>query len=125
MDATQRRGLHVRHASPERSRARTVTEIYIISPEGADRPCKVGISENPWARCAGMQTGSPVRLRVREVYPFENRCDAAAMERQFHESHKPRLVHGEWFDIDFDDANYWLFENVLGDDVDAFRRRFP
>jgi hypothetical protein len=97
----------------------SATFVYIVAPTDADGPCKVGISSNPDDRFGSLQTGSPVRLRLVEVYWFESRAEAAAMERQFHESYAARRLHGEWFDVQIDDANYWLFENTVVPDAVA------
>lgn len=87
--------------------------VYIVAPVGKPGPCKVGISDNPDKRVASLSTGSPVPLRVAEVFSFSSRDAAAAMEQRFHASYAAWRLNGEWFDIEFDDANYWLFENTV------------
>lgn len=87
--------------------------VYIIAPDGMDSPCKVGISDDPYKRVASLSTGSPVRLRVAEVYMFDTRSAALAMEQRFHSSYAEWRMNGEWFDVDFEDANFWLFENTV------------
>ncbi|HYF34538.1 MAG TPA: GIY-YIG nuclease family protein, partial [Prosthecobacter sp.] len=91
--------------------------VYIIAPEQAETPCKVGISDKPWARLSALQIGSPVKLRVVEIYEFDSRDDAFRMEKEFHQSYAEWRLHGEWFDINADDANYFLFENTVAVEV--------
>lgn len=90
-----------------------MTYIYIVTPNGDEFPCKVGISENPDSRLAQLQCGSPNKLAVRETFWFETRAEALAMERLFHDSYVEWRMNGEWFGITFEQANYWLFENVV------------
>jgi len=44
---------------------------------------------------------------------FGTRSAAASMEQRFHSSYAEWRMNGEWFDVDFDDANFWLFENAV------------
>jgi hypothetical protein len=94
--------------------------VYIVAPVGRDSPCKVGISDDPHKRAASLSTGSPVPLRVAEVYSFSTRSAAASMEQQFHASYSAWRLNGEWFDIDFEDANYWLFENTVALELGSY-----
>jgi hypothetical protein len=94
--------------------------VYIIAPVGQDSPCKVGISDDPGKRVASLSTGSPVALRVAETYRFASRHSAAAMEQRFHASYADWRLNGEWFDIEFDDANYWLFENTIAIETGSY-----
>lgn len=91
--------------------------VYIIKPVACDGPCKVGISEDPHKRVLFLATGSPVPLHVAETYWFDTRLEAAAMEKEFHASYSDWRLHGEWFDIDFEDANFWMFENTIAEFV--------
>ena len=83
--------------------------VYIMAPTKAQRPVKVGISNDPWKRLASVQTGSPIKLEVVEIYGCESRDEATALERKFHDHHRAVRLSGEWFNITADDANYWLF----------------
>lgn len=87
--------------------------VYIIMPVDGDGPCKVGISEDPDKRAATLNTGSPLKLMVAELYWCASRQEAADLERKFHESHDSNRLHGEWFELGFDQANYWLFRNTM------------
>ncbi len=83
--------------------------VYIIAPEGRRSPVKVGMATDPWERLADLQCGSPVRLRVVEVFGSDDRRESAKLERRFHQAHAAIRLHGEWFDIEDDEANYWLY----------------
>lgn len=68
--------------------------VYIVENElGA---CKVGISRDPLARLAALQTGSPQRLRITHV--AATRCSGFEIEQQAHELLSSRALTGEWFD---------------------------
>jgi hypothetical protein len=95
-----------------------LTYVYIMTPAGAEGPCKIGISENPEGRLRSLQCGSPNRLELREVYWPDTRDEAFAIEREFHDNYADWRMHGEWFGVEFDSANYWLFENLIA--VEAF-----
>lgn len=90
-----------------------MTYIYIVTPNGDEFPCKVGISDNPEKRLASLQCGASSKLALREVYWLDTRAKALAMEREFHESYVEWRMNSEWFGINFEDANYWLFENLV------------
>jgi hypothetical protein len=83
--------------------------VYIIAPVAAESPVKIGIATSPWLRLLDLQCGSPVPLRLVEIYGHDRRSDSAALERRFHQHHAAARLHGEWFDVTVDDANYWLF----------------
>lgn len=94
--------------------------VYIVTPDGETTPCKVGISDNPYDRVSTLAIGSPVPLRLAEIYAFDTRQEAMAMERLFHQSYAEWRLHGEWFNVDFEDANFWLFENVVVPEVEFY-----
>lgn len=93
--------------------------VYIILPAGDDGPCKVGISRDPWDRLLSLQTGSPVPLRLGEIYYLRDRATAARLEQSFHAAFAERRLHGEWFAVTFDEANYWLFGREIVPDAMA------
>jgi hypothetical protein len=88
--------------------------VYIITAEGKESPCKVGLSLDPWARVRTLQTGCPERIVVREIYGCETRREAEALESAFHTANAAHRGIGEWFAM----ANYWLFHASVGPDID-------
>lgn len=94
--------------------------VYIIAREGCQSPCKVGVSDNPDKRAAALSTGSPVPLRVAETYRFDTRHEALAMEQEFHQSYALWRLNGEWFDVEFEAANFWLFENTIAVELTSY-----
>jgi hypothetical protein len=87
----------------------TCVYVYIIAPKETETPVKVGISSDPWKRLSSVQTGSPVELDVVEIYGCDTRDEAVRLERDFHAAHAPTRLSGEWFNLEADEANYWLF----------------
>lgn len=85
-----------------------------MTVEGRDSPCKVGLSFDPWDRARALQTGSPDRIVVREIYGCESRQEAERLEAAFHLAHAQRRGIGEWFAVNFDEADYWLFQQTVG-----------
>ncbi len=68
--------------------------VYVVENElGA---CKIGISRDPIARLAALQTGSPHRLRIAHV--AGTHCTGFEIERQAHAFLAGRALGGEWFD---------------------------
>jgi Meiotically up-regulated gene 113 len=62
-------------------------------------PCKVGRTYKPDARLKGLQTSSPYKLHIYEVWDFPNRHEAKAAEHMAHAALKRHRLSGEWFDI--------------------------
>lgn len=74
------------------------TSLYLIeSPELG--VVKIGISSNPKARCASLQTGSAFPLRVAYTKEIPERF-ARFAERSAHEWLKADRMLGEWFRAD-------------------------
>lgn len=94
------------------------TYVYIAAPLHGDGLIKVGMSDDPYRRLNDLQSGSPVELRIVEVYGFDTRYEAAILERSFHLAHADARRHGEWFDVDVDEADFWLFHESVGPDID-------
>lgn len=68
--------------------------VYIVENDlGA---CKVGISRDPLARLASLQTGSAHRLRLAHV--AATRCTGFEIEQRAHQLLAARSLSGEWFD---------------------------
>lgn len=58
---------------------------------------KIGVSENPEARCAHLQTATPKKLRVIAKFVFDSRAQAFGMERDLHAEYAHLRMKGEWF----------------------------
>jgi hypothetical protein len=87
--------------------------LYVVTPENADRPCKVGHSFNPKWRARALNTGSPVPLQLRHV--AEISCPppnwgsssphwarnnfARKVEKLAHSKLSGRRSRSEWFDV--------------------------
>lgn len=58
---------------------------------------KIGVSDDPDARCADLQTGNSQRLRVIAKFPMGSRTAAFALEKELHERFAHLCLSGEWF----------------------------
>lgn len=63
---------------------------FIQGVEGG--PIKIGVSFDPDDRLSGLQTASPVRLRIIGLV-----AGGPSVERKFHERLAEHRLHGEWF----------------------------
>jgi hypothetical protein len=76
------------------------TFIYVI--RGDHGLIKIGISTNPSARLAQLQTASPSALSF--AYIAALRCDGRAVEAEAHRTLAAHRRNGEWFDVSPDMA---------------------
>ncbi len=76
------------------SRRRSRRRVYLIGSPLA-RPVKIGVSDDPAARLADLQVGSPVPLLILWQTPGGQRLESA-----LHAYFAPYRLHGEWFDFD-------------------------
>lgn len=74
------------------SGARCRSVYFVQSVDGG--LIKIGIASNVAARLSGMQTGSPVKLRVIGVIPDAR----STVEAELHERFATARRHGEWFE---------------------------
>lgn len=109
-----------RVSQPSRSRP-SGDYIYVI--EGENNLVKVGISTNPNARLAALQTGSGFPLSLSYVASAPN---ALAVEQRAHEILAKNRVQGEWFDCTADiavaaihAAGYQLGISISEDNAEA------
>jgi hypothetical protein len=77
--------------------------VYIIT-EPRERFTKVGMSENPVKRLAGLQTANPFPLHLVYASPHFERWKAAQIERLIHEHLSQYAMQGEWFSCDANTA---------------------
>jgi Meiotically up-regulated gene 113 len=68
---------------------------YVIA--GNHGLVKIGMSTNPEARLATLQTGSPHKLRL--AYVLATNIDAAQIEGEVHRILDKNRCAGEWFDV--------------------------
>lgn len=74
--------------------------VYVIESESG--LVKIGIAQNPRARSAAISTQSSFKLK--RTF-FTNKCsNAGDVEHAAHMFFKDKRVHGEWFEIEFEEA---------------------
>lgn len=76
--------------------------IYVMARQMDDewgQPVKVGISRNPQARLATINTASPFRVGIYRSFRVQNRRMAELFERIFHKLNASVRLHGEWFQL--------------------------
>jgi hypothetical protein len=96
--------------------------VYVIA-SADERPCKVGMTDNPWERVIELQVGNPYPLHVHRVFWIEGRSEAAAVEKDAHGliAERNRRLSGEWFDILACDAADMVEMAALKNGVQAHR----
>lgn len=67
--------------------------VYFVQPVDGG-PIKIGIAANVASRLSGLQTGSPVELRVLGIIPGVR----PSREAELHERFASTRKHGEWFE---------------------------
>lgn len=72
-----------------------ISQDYVYVIAGEHGLTKVGISRDPSARLATLQTGSPFRLRIAHIAPANGR--ALEVEREAHAILQNCRQSGEWF----------------------------
>lgn len=60
---------------------------------------KIGVSNNPVFRVAGITTGNPLEPLWTFAIPFATRKEAMASERMLHAQYASQRAKGEWFAI--------------------------
>ncbi len=81
--------------------------LYVLAKKTGDtfeRPVKVGISKSPSNRLKAIQTSTPFKVDIFTYYECMCRDWSLQIEAAFHERHRDKHLHGEWFDIDPSDA---------------------
>lgn len=76
----------------------TVPPHYLYAVVGAGK-VKIGLARDPVVRLRELQVGSPVPLRLAEVWPVGSRRRTRAIERSAHALFRWCRLRGEWFDI--------------------------
>jgi hypothetical protein len=78
---------------PSQRVVRAVPRVYFISDCNDVGPIKIGVAECVDSRLEGLQTGSPVLLKVLATVP-----GGYAAERKLHRRFSATRLHGEWFE---------------------------
>ena len=75
--------------------------LYVIG--STEKPYKIGITNNPDRRLKNIQTGHPKKLKIhyKEEIPDSQ---VRLLEQNIHRVIKRYQSHGEWFDIDLEQA---------------------
>lgn len=71
-------------------------QVYFIEAEGLG-VVKIGSAGHVQSRMASLQTGCPVKLRVRGTFTTD---DANTMESNLHRDFAHLRLHGEWFKLE-------------------------
>lgn len=71
------------------------SHLYFIQ-QGNKGPLKIGVSNNPYRRLGGLQTASPVRLRLLFFYKIRP-TKVHEVEDRIHRCFKDDRLEGEWF----------------------------
>ncbi len=93
-------------------RARGYCSLYLLSA-GADRPIKVGITDNPFRRLRDFQIAHHELLEFHRVWWLPGPPVAARLENAFKLYFFPDHVRGEWYDIDGEEAVTFVEETLV------------
>lgn len=77
--------------------------LYLIAPEGVDRPVKIGVADDPQKRLRQLQTGNPTPLRIVRTFSAQSRAAVNDWEFHAHRLFADHRLAGEWFDLSADD----------------------
>lgn len=83
--------------------SRQPTFVYVIG-QGDGMFMKVGITSNPKARLAELQTGNPYPLDMMHTRRMPSRDAARTVEARVHDILSDFHMSGEWFGCHYDDA---------------------
>lgn len=89
--------------------------IYVMARRADDgwcAPVKVGISTNPEARLATINTSSPFRVEIYRQCRIASRWGAESIERTFHAINEKERLNGEWFQMEPDAAVLCLLHGL-------------
>lgn len=94
--------------------------IYIISQvKHQNGPVKIGISDNPQKRLKQIQTGHPEKIEIKHLEEISTRRKTLELEKNLHRDFSIYRSHGEWFNMNVDEAIGFLkFTIIHYDDSD-------
>lgn len=78
---------------------------------------KLGVSDNPKARLAQLQTANPLPLKLASVRPVPSEVNREQYEKEVHSKFKEIRQQGEWFLIT-EGLKEWIKYNMLNVPVD-------
>ena len=78
--------------------------VYVVKDKELGRPCKIGISGDPPHRARSMLTDSWRKLELCTYFWFAGARVSERVESAAHGMVDEHRVHGEWFDIDGEEA---------------------
>ena len=79
--------------------------VYLVQL-GDESIYKIGVSQNPQKRLAGLQTSSPLPLRFVATVDAQNQRMASKVERRLHGLFDSKRTQGEWFSLSSEDVLY-------------------
>lgn len=88
-----------------------VSYVYVIAVAGRDL-VKIGRSNDPVKRLAGLQTACPFPLEMICIHALPSRKAAADVERDIHRAYRGDHANGEWFNVPPAAAAFVVEENV-------------
>lgn len=80
-----------------------MSSLYVVAND-ANSLLKIGYADNLKNRIAGMNTGSPVGLRLVHFLYFVDGMIASDVEREVHKTLASYRRKGEWFEVNRDQA---------------------
>lgn len=83
--------------------------VYFIQCcDKKSKAIKIGVAKNVSKRLDVLQIGCPYKLKVLDIYEFDSKAKAYAIENRLHRFFKRKNIRGEWFkssikwnDLDF------------------------
>jgi len=60
---------------------------------------RIGVAPDPHQRLRELQVGSPVKLELAPVAPYQERQDACAVADELCRQFAPRRAHGSWYRV--------------------------
>jgi hypothetical protein len=71
--------------------------LYLVG--GGLGLAKIGVAPEPQKRLRELQVGSPVKLELALVAPYQERQDACAVADELCRQFAPRRAHGSWYRV--------------------------
>lgn len=93
-------------------RARNYCSLYLLSG-GADRPIKVGVTDDPHRRLRDFQIAHYDVLEFHRVWWLAGQSVAARLEAAFKLYFLPEHIRGEWYEVDPGEAVAFVEETIV------------
>ena len=85
---------------------------------------RIGVAPDPHQRLRELQVGSPVKLELAPVAPYQERQDACAVADELCRQFAPRRAHGSWYRVTAAEVSRALASRTLRDAPAAREARF-